>query len=654
MALRRVSLSSFLFLCFHLLAPLLYTTTDAAVSASILQLQAINCSTSGNYSSTDTYAANVNQFLAALPENAVSKNGGFFNGTVGLGPATVYGLAMCPADYSRADCGDCLAGAASSVDGLQSRCPGSTTMLAMFERCLIRYSNVNFFGTPEKGIVHSFSSQPLTTSTPGLYGPLVVQSLKDRSAEAMISPHRFSASAGDPYTFVQCTWDLPADKCRECLDELSDDASNVIAVRMDGQRKSFSCTVGYSNTSFMVVPFTAPSSGPPAQSVDQTGTSAPPSSASGSRAATVAGAVIAVLVVVSLAALIWCVCRPQNKGYDFSYRQLADATGKFAEDNKLGEGAFGAVYKGNLEIEGKQRHVAVKRIMNTTSERVREDFANEITVMREVKHRNIVQLVGSCDESDKLLLVYELMDNGDLEQMLYPEAATIDADVYRAVDLGSSLHLDWKNRQNVLIGMASGLIYLHTECKKCVLHRDIKPSNVMLDKSFNAKLGDFGLVSQVRHTQTSHLTNTVCGTKPYMDPEYMVNGRLSEQSDVYSFGVVLLEMVCGERPAMQNGNKNTLVEKVRECHGRNAILEAADTRLRGPQSDLSVKRLLMLGLLCVQQDPKARPHIMDVRLYLTKPDLKLPSLSGNQTEYTTCSSAPLRRRDEESGEAALL
>jgi hypothetical protein len=150
MTLGRASLSSFLFLCFHLLAPLLYTTSNAALSSSILQVY--NCSTSGNYTAGGAYASNVNKFLSVLPENAISKNGGFYNGTVGEGPDTVYGLAMCPADYSRADCGDCLTAAAASNDGgLTSLCPGSTTVLAMFERCLVRYSDVDFFGIPEQG-----------------------------------------------------------------------------------------------------------------------------------------------------------------------------------------------------------------------------------------------------------------------------------------------------------------------------------------------------------------------------------------------------------------------------------------------------------------------------------------------------------------------
>ena len=127
------------------------TTSDAAGS---LIPQDLSCSTSGNYTASSAYAANVNQFLAALPENAVAKNGGFYNGTVGEGLDAVYGLAMCPADYSRADCGDCLTAAAASdaPDGLLSRCPGSTTVLAMFERCLIRYSNASFLGTPETEI----------------------------------------------------------------------------------------------------------------------------------------------------------------------------------------------------------------------------------------------------------------------------------------------------------------------------------------------------------------------------------------------------------------------------------------------------------------------------------------------------------------------
>jgi hypothetical protein len=110
-------------------------------------IQAINCSTTGNYTLDSAYYANLNQFLAELKENAVSKNGGFFNGMVGNGMETVYGLAMCSADYSRDDCGDCL----TAADGLPNRCPGSTSVLAVYDKCLVRYCYTNFLGAPETG-----------------------------------------------------------------------------------------------------------------------------------------------------------------------------------------------------------------------------------------------------------------------------------------------------------------------------------------------------------------------------------------------------------------------------------------------------------------------------------------------------------------------
>lgn len=130
------------------------TTTRSSDAAGAPQLQAIDCSTEGNYTATDAYAANLDQLLATLPINTVSKNGGFFNGTAGQGAATVYGLAMCSADFSRPDCTDCLTAASSNGTGLAKRCPGSVTASIMFDQCMIRYSNRSFFGTAETGMIY--------------------------------------------------------------------------------------------------------------------------------------------------------------------------------------------------------------------------------------------------------------------------------------------------------------------------------------------------------------------------------------------------------------------------------------------------------------------------------------------------------------------
>uniref|UniRef100_A0ACD5Y2N1 Uncharacterized protein n=1 Tax=Avena sativa TaxID=4498 RepID=A0ACD5Y2N1_AVESA len=157
----------------------------------------------------------------------------------------------------------------------------------------------------------------------------------------------------------------------------------------------------------------------------------------------------------------------------FSYRELSQATRGFSDEEKLGEGGFGAVYRGFLHEQG--LHVAIKRVSKTSSQGRREYIA-EVTIIGRLRHRNLVQLVGWCHNADELLLVYELMENGSLDAHLYN---------YKKL-------LTWSARYKIILGMGSALTYLHQEWEQCVVHRDIKPSNVMLDSSFNAKLGTSG------------------------------------------------------------------------------------------------------------------------------------------------------------------
>jgi len=308
----------------------------------------------------------------------------------------------------------------------------------------------------------------------------------------------------------------------------------------------------------------------------------------------------------------------------FDYAQLASATRNFGERGKLGAGSFGTVYRGTITLEGKEEDVAIKKITNATVERSRMEFDNEIRIMSPLSHRNIIKLVGWCNERNNLLLVYELMEKGNLEGQLYPKNGATDSELYGVTGQGTALLLDWPKRYNIIIGIASGLVYLQSGCNECVVHRDIKPANVMLDNAFNAKLCDFGLVTQVRHTQTSRSTNNVGGTPGYIDPVYTTTYRVTRQSDVYSFGIVLLEVACGKKPIIQ-GTENMLVENVRTCYQRNEILQAVDRRLRGP-FDEQIKRVLKIGLLCVQQDRHLRPHIIKVMEFLSSPGTSLPPI----------------------------
>jgi len=279
----------------------------------------------------------------------------------------------------------------------------------------------------------------------------------------------------------------------------------------------------------------------------------------------------------------------------FTYRQLSRATRRFSDDAKLGEGGFGSVYRGFLPDLG--LHVAIKRF-SKTSKQGRREYISEVTIISRLRHRNLVQLVGWCHEGDHLLLVYELMTNGSL-----------DTHLYSATNV-----LAWPIRYNIILGLCSALLYLHQEWEQCVVHRDIKPSNVMLDSSFNAKLGDFGLARLVSHTRDAH-TTMVAGTKGYIDPECAVTCRATTRSDVYSFGVLLLEIACGRKPVVpeEDESKVLLVRWVWELYGRGELLDAADVRLldggEAGALEWELERTLVVGLWCVHPDSASRPSI---------------------------------------------
>ncbi|ONM07037.1 Uncharacterized conserved protein UCP031088 alpha/beta hydrolase [Zea mays] len=222
----------------------------------------------------------------------------------------------------------------------------------------------------------------------------------------------------------------------------------------------------------------------------------------------------------------------------FRYGELAMATSFFSEKEKLGEGGFGSVYRGYLK--DLDLHVAIKRV-SKSSKQGRKEYVSEVKITSRLRHRNLVQLIGWCHVGDELLLVYELMPNGSLDSHVHSTGNV----------------LSWQRRHEIVLGIGSALLYLHQEWEQCVLHRDIKPSNVMLDASFNAKLGDFGLARLVDHERQSH-TTALAGTMGYMDPECMFSGSASTSSDVYSFGVVVLEVATGRRPIVDTEEEHPM------------------------------------------------------------------------------------------------
>lgn len=271
------------------------------------------------------------------------------------------------------------------------------------------------------------------------------------------------------------------------------------------------------------------------------------------------------------------------------YQEIESATKGFAEENVIGIGRNGKVYKGILPggVE-----IAVKRISHETDGGMRE-FLAEISSLGRLKHRNLVGLRGWCKkEKGIFMLVYDYMENGSLEKRIF--------------ECEDSKLLSFEERIRILRDVASGLLYLHEGWESRVLHRDIKASNVLLDRDMKARLGDFGLARMHDHDQLGRTTRVV-GTVGYLAPETLRSGRASSQTDVFGFGVLLLEVACGRRP-IEEGKPN-LVDWVCELMVKGELVNGLDPRLkaRGRLHEEEVERLLHLGLLCVHPDPSIRP-----------------------------------------------
>lgn len=280
----------------------------------------------------------------------------------------------------------------------------------------------------------------------------------------------------------------------------------------------------------------------------------------------------------------------------FTYEELSEATNGFSNDQLLGFGGFGKVYKGSLpnNIE-----MAVKCVDHDSKQGLRE-FMAEISSMGRLQHKNLVQMRGWCRKGNELMLVYDYMPNGSLNRWIFDKPKKL---------------LGWKHRLKVLADVAEGLNYLHHGWEQVVVHRDIKSSNILLDSEMRGRLGDFGLAKLYQHGQVPNTTRVV-GTLGYLAPELASVSAPTAASDVYSFGVVVLEVVCGRRPidvsAEDEDEEAVLIDWVRELYGKGRLVEAADARIKEEYKAEEVETVMKLGLACCHPDPQRRPTMKEV------------------------------------------
>ncbi|CAK9271553.1 unnamed protein product [Sphagnum jensenii] len=371
---------------------------------------------------------------------------------------------------------------------------------------------------------------------------------------------------------------------------------------------------------------------------------------------TCVGAVVGILVLI-VVAFIYCKMRARRRGHGlvavdsrgrplnynniqfeqflhgprkFSYRELSIATNAFNPEELLGRGGFGCVYKGTLRDTNAL--VAVKKISKDSQQGGNEFFA-ELSIISRIQHRNLVKLQGWCSERGELMLVYDYMPNKSLDKLLFQKCSELEvADHHQN---STAMKLDWGMRHNVLLGIASALAYLHEDWSEHrVVHRDVKASNVMLDKDFNACLGDFGLARLIEQSKEVADTTFVAGTVGYLAPELARIGKATTMTDVFSYGALALEVACGRRPFERKFPEEQIVllDWVWNCYENGELLKVVDSRLGNNFNEGQMTKVLLLGLLCSHPDPNARPPMGYVRQVLVG-NASLPPLPLAKPTY---------------------
>ncbi|CAL5336614.1 unnamed protein product [Camellia sinensis] len=277
----------------------------------------------------------------------------------------------------------------------------------------------------------------------------------------------------------------------------------------------------------------------------------------------------------------------------FRYKDLQKATKNFSE--KIGGGGFGSVFKGTLPDS---TVIAVKKLESINQGE--KQFRVEVCTLGTIQHVNLVRLRGFCSEGKSKLLVYDYMQNGSLHSHLFQE--------------NESKVLDWKTRYQIALGTAKGLVYLHENCKDCIIHCDIKPSNILLDIGFRPKVADFGL-AKLLGREFSRVLTTMRGTTGYLAPEWILGVAITTKADVYSYGMMLFELISGRRNTDQSEER---IVKFFPISAASVVIKGGDVlslldhRLEKHVDVEEVWRICKVACWCIQDDENDRPSMGQV------------------------------------------
>ncbi|CAL8145437.1 unnamed protein product [Prunus armeniaca] len=495
---------------------------------------------------------------------------------------------------------------------------------------MLRYSNESFFSTAsESPGLFMWNTQNVSNVTDqNRFNQLLATGVGEIAAEASNKDGKFATKEAKVSEFTslymlgQCTQDLSSGDCNWCL--LG--ATTQVPRRNAGGRALYpSCNLRFEVYPFYVLSSTAPEPAlsPPPPPPPGSIKARPKGGRSRVPPSIFIGGSIAISVVLVASGYFFVRRRSIRKKYNtapnqengrndydtksveslqFDLGTIETATNKFSENNKLGEGGFGVVFKGTL---ANGQEIAVKRLSKSSKQGVQE-FKNEVALVAKLQHRNLVRLLGFCLEGEETILIYEYVPNRSLDCFLFE---------YKKRE-----QLDWSHRCMIIGGIARGILYLHEDSRLRVIHRDLKASNILLDGNMNPKISDFGMARMFGvDDQTQGNTKRIVGTYGYMAPEYAMEGLYSVKSDVFSFGVLLLEIIMGRRNFLgfhRTNSAPTLIGYAWQLWNETKGLELMDPLLKDSRSPNEFLRYIHIGLLCVQEDANKRPTMSSVVLML--------------------------------------
>ncbi|KAL6546709.1 hypothetical protein OROMI_022430 [Orobanche minor] len=585
------------------------------------------CLDNGNYTTNSTYSDNLSTVLSSLHEN-IDTNG-FYNASVGREPNRANAIALCRGDVQLDTCRRCIRNITAD---LLTSCPNQKQAIDWYEFCMLRYSDENIYGTLARSPPGLWLLNPQNATSADQFMDDLRSLLDNLRGQAAFGGSLRKVAAGNGtgpnfqniFALVQCTPDLSPEDCGSCLIGAAQDIPSCCDRKRGGRVLWPSCNLRYENISFYnETRLQELAAQPPVfNGADDSNNT--------TRTVIITVVSIAVGVILAVSVCIFLrnrIKRKPEENYEtvdevdeiiaaeslkYTLSTVRYATNDFSDENKLGQGGFGAVYKGILS-DG--REIAAKRLSQNSGQGDLE-FKNEVLLLAKLQHRNLVRLLGFCLEGMEKILIYEFVQNASLDHFLF--------------DQTRRSYLDWEKRYKIVGGIARGILYLHEDSRLMIIHRDLKPSNVLLDGAMNPKIADFGMARLFGQDETQGNTSRIAGTFGYMAPEYAMHGQFSVKSDVFSFGVLVLEIVSGQKNncILRGDNVEDLLSFAWKNWRDKTAVNIVDPCLRsGSGTTSEILRCIHIALLCVQENAADRPTMASIVLMLSSSSLALAAPS---------------------------